>query len=192
MKQSPVNAYENAARLMRETSCWAVFSSSRGRVIGRQPSRPDQAGAFQVDGANRLTPQSIHTPWRRIRCAGRGRQARADGRRAGGTRAGALPWCLKKYRKRWPTRSPKPSHSTYRIGASAHDERAKFCGSTTCWDCSRFKAKDFVKTLRPSGDDAKGRVQALIRRGHGAILPGPDHVFSARVPKTMTPQIIAP
>jgi len=181
-EQSPAQAFENAARLMRETGAGAVKLEG-GEVMEDTIAFLTKRG-IPVMAHIGLTPQSIHTLGG-YKVQGRGAagtQLMADAQAV--TRAGAFAVVLEKVPQALAIQITETvSIPTIGIGASAQCDGQILVVDDMLGLFTAFKAK-FVKRYAHLRDDAKAAVQAYADEVTARSFPGPDHVFSDEVSKT--------
>jgi len=181
-EQSPVQAFENAARLMRETGAGAVKLEG-GEVMEDTIAFLTKRG-IPVMAHIGLTPQSIHTLGG-YKVQGRGAaatQLMADAQAV--TRAGAFAVVLEKVPQALADQITETvAIPTIGIGASAQCDGQILVVDDMLGLFTAFKAK-FVKRYAHLGDDAKAAVQAYADEVTARSFPGPEHVFSDEVSKT--------
>ena len=181
-EQSPAQAFENAARLMRETGAGAVKLEG-GEVMEDTIAFLTKRG-IPVMAHIGLTPQSIHTLGG-YKVQGRGAagtQLMADAQAV--TRAGAFAVVLEKVPQALANEITETvAIPTIGIGASAQCDGQILVVDDMLGLFTAFKAK-FVKRYAHLGDDAKAAVQAYADEVTARSFPGPDHVFSDEVSKT--------
>ena len=171
-EQSPAQAFENAARLMRETGAGAVKLEG-GEVMEDTIAFLTKRG-IPVMAHIGLTPQSIHT------LGG----YKGQGRGAAATRAGAFALVLEKVPQALADQITETvAIPTIGIGASAQCDGQILVVDDMLGLFTAFKAK-FVKRYAHLGDDAKAAVQAYADEVTARSFPGPEHVFSDEVSKT--------
>ncbi|MGY9039874.1 MAG: 3-methyl-2-oxobutanoate hydroxymethyltransferase [Rhodobacterales bacterium] len=181
-EQSPAQAFENAARLMRETGAGAVKLEG-GEVMEDTIAFLTKRG-IPVMAHIGLTPQSIHTLGG-YKVQGRGAagtQLMVDAQAV--TRAGAFAVVLEKVPQALANQITETvAIPTIGIGASAQCDGQILVVDDMLGLFTAFKAK-FVKRYAHLGDDAKAAVQAYADEVTARSFPGPDHVFSDEVSKT--------
>jgi len=181
-EQSPAQAFENAARLMRETGAGAVKLEG-GEVMEDTIAFLTKRG-IPVMAHIGLTPQSIHTLGG-YKVQGRGAaatQLMADAQAV--TRAGAFAVVLEKVPQALADQITETvAIPTIGIGASAQCDGQILVVDDMLGLFTAFKAK-FVKRYAHLGDDAKAAVQAYADEVTARSFPGPEHVFSDEVSKT--------
>jgi len=185
-EQSPQQAFENAAVLMRETSAGAV------KLEGGQAMAPTidfltQRG-IPVMAHIGLTPQSINTLGG-YRVQGRGAEAEvlvADARAI--TEAGAFSVVLEKTPQGLSDRiTAEIEIPTIGIGASAGCDGQILVVDDMLGLFTAFKAK-FVKRYAELGMSAEEAVAAYASDVRARRFPGPEHVFADVAPTVKAAQ----
>lgn len=181
-EQSPQQAFENAALLMRETGAGAVKLEG-GQVMAETIAFLVKRG-IPVMAHIGLTPQSINTLGG-YKVQGRGDaadQMMADAKAV--CDAGAFAVVLEKVPESLADKiTQEVAIPTIGIGASANCDGQILVVDDMLGLFTAFKAK-FVKRYAHLGDDAKVAVQAYADEVKAQRFPGPEHVFSDQVPKT--------
>lgn len=185
-EQSPAQAFDSAATLMRETSAGAV------KLEGGQAMAPTIEFLVQrgipVMAHIGLTPQSINTLGG-YRVQGRGAEAdvlMADARAVAD--AGAFCIVLEKTPEGLSNRITKEIDiPTIGIGASAGCDGQILVLDDMLGLFTAFKAK-FVKRYAELGTDAEAAIAVYARDVRERRFPGPEHVFADDAPSMKAAQ----
>ncbi|MEH6520614.1 3-methyl-2-oxobutanoate hydroxymethyltransferase [Sulfitobacter sp.] len=180
-EESPQQAFANASRLMRETGAGAVKLEG-GEVMAPTIAFLTQRG-IPVMAHIGLTPQSIHTLGG-YKVQGRGDtgdQLITDADAV--AEAGAFAVVLEKVPESLADQITRSvAIPTIGIGASANCDGQILVVDDMLGLFTAFKAK-FVKRYAHLGDDAKSAMQVYADEVTSRVFPGPEHVYSDKVPK---------
>ncbi|MEH6738871.1 MAG: 3-methyl-2-oxobutanoate hydroxymethyltransferase [Sulfitobacter sp.] len=180
-EESPQQAFANASRLMRETGAGAVKLEG-GEVMAPTIAFLTQRG-IPVMAHIGLTPQSIHTLGG-YKVQGRGDtgdQLITDADAV--AEAGAFAVVLEKVPESLADQITRSvAIPTIGIGASANCDGQILVVDDMLGLFTAFKAK-FVKRYAHLCDDAKSAVQVYADEVTSRVFPGPEHVYSDKVPK---------
>jgi 3-methyl-2-oxobutanoate hydroxymethyltransferase len=185
-EQSPEQAFESAARLMRETGAGAV------KLEGGQHMTPTidflVKRGIPVMAHIGLTPQSINTLGG-YRVQGRGPQADVllqDAIAVAG--AGAFAVVLEKIPQGLSDRiTEKVDIPTIGIGASVGCDGQILVIDDMLGLFTAFKPK-FVKRYADLGEAAEAAIGAFAADVRARRFPGPEHVFSDEIPPEKAPR----
>jgi 3-methyl-2-oxobutanoate hydroxymethyltransferase len=185
-EKSPEQAFESAARLMRETGAGAV------KLEGGQHMAPTidflVKRGTPVMAHIGLTPQSINTLGG-YRVQGRGAEAEmlmADARAVAG--AGAFAVVLEKTPEGLSNRiTGAIDIPTIGIGASAGCDGQILVVDDMLGLFTAFKAK-FVKRYADLGEAGEAAIAAYAADVRARRFPGPEHVFADTPPKATAAQ----
>ena len=180
-EQSPEQAFDNAARLMRETGAGAVKLEG-GRHMAPTIDFLVKRG-IPVMAHIGLTPQSINTLGG-YTVQGRGPQAEemmADARAVAA--AGAFSVVLEKVPQTLADKiTAEVDIPTIGIGASAGCDGQILVVDDMLGLFTAFKAK-FVKRYADLGALAEGAIAGYAHEVRARRFPGPEHVFADQAPK---------
>lgn len=178
---SHVQAFESAARLMRETGAGAV--KLEGGVHMADTIEFLTARGIPVMAHIGLTPQAIHT-LDGYKVQGRGKDADrmlADAKAVAA--AGAFAVVLEKVPESLADKITETVDiPTIGIGASAGCDGQILVVDDMLGLFTAFKAK-FVKRFAHLGDDARAAIQAYADEVQSRSFPGKEHVFGDEAPK---------
>lgn len=180
-EESPQQAFQNAARLMRETGAGAVKLEG-GTVMKDTISFLTKRG-IPVMAHIGLTPQSIHTLGG-YTVQGRGAAAAQllDDAKAV-TQAGAFAVVLEKVPESLADQiTQEIDIPTIGIGASKTCDGQILVVDDMLGLFTAFKAK-FVKRYSHLGDDAKAAIEAYAEDVRARKFPGAAHVFADTAPQ---------
>ncbi|MEM1352611.1 MAG: 3-methyl-2-oxobutanoate hydroxymethyltransferase [Pseudomonadota bacterium] len=177
---SPEQAFESAARMMRETSAGAVKLEG-GRAMAPTIDFLVKRG-IPVMAHIGLTPQSINTLGG-YRVQGRGAEADAVMEDAQAiSEAGAFAVVLEKTPEGLSDRiTAEIDIPTIGIGASAGCDGQILVVDDMLGLFTAFKAK-FVKRFAQLGTDAEAAIATYAEEVRARSFPGPEHVFGDAVP----------
>jgi len=185
-EQSPQQAFESAARLMRETGAGAV------KLEGGQHMAPTidflVKRGIPVMAHIGLTPQSINTLGG-YRVQGRGAQAEILLQDAAAVaEAGAFAVVLEKTPEGLSDKITQAIDiPTIGIGASAGCDGQILVVDDMLGLFTAFKAK-FVKRYAELGQDGEAAIAAYAADVRARRFPGPEHVFADELPKATAAQ----
>ncbi|MFZ7093288.1 3-methyl-2-oxobutanoate hydroxymethyltransferase [Primorskyibacter sp. 2E233] len=183
-EESPVQAFRNAAQLMRETGAGAV--KLEGGVGMAETIRFLVDRGIPVMAHVGLTPQSINTLGG-YKVQGRGDAGAAlmaDARAV--ANAGAFAVVLEKVPEALADRvTAEVAIPTIGIGASAGCDGQILVVDDMLGLFTAFKAK-FVKRFATLGEDAEAAIADYARAVKAREFPGPEHVFG-EAPPTQKP-----
>jgi 3-methyl-2-oxobutanoate hydroxymethyltransferase len=177
---SPAQAFESAARLMRETGAGAI--KLEGGVHIAQTIAFLVARGIPVMAHVGLTPQAIHTLGG-YKVQGRDEAAQAVLADARATeQAGAFAIVLEKVPAKLADQITQAlAIPTIGIGASVNCDGQILVVDDMLGLFTAFKPK-FVKRYAELGHDAKAAVQAYAEDVRARRFPGPEHVFGDSAP----------
>ncbi len=178
---SPQQAFESAARLMRETGAGAI--KLEGGVHMAETIAFLVARGIPVMAHVGLTPQAIHTLGG-YKVQGRDEAAQtilADARAT--EQAGAFAIVLEKVPAKLADEITETlSIPTIGIGASANCDGQILVVDDMLGLFTAFKPK-FVKRYATLGTDAKAAAKAYASDVRARRFPGPEHVFASHAPE---------